>query len=432
MFSSFDQYMEVFQSGGLDLGDRDTNGKPRKYGLSDWFKHGQNQLGDVLSKGEIEFKDTIATPDITPWLPQVIERNVLEASEPLLVLNGLFERMSYEAGQVIEFPAVGAVTAADIAELESYPLVRLQESGATVTAKVGKSGVAFELSDEAMSRSRFDIVGMHLRACARALARHKEVKAANLITSLGVVAFDNVNPTSSMFGVTHGRGLNGTANGSLILDDLFDAFAQVMMAGFTPNTLIMNPLTFVMFLKDPVLRAVTLAGGNQVWYGGWRGNPAMTQNGSRTHVSGGQSVTSPLSGGTAVATASSANEFNTALTSAPVLPNRWAWPLRIVVSPWVPYNPGTKRTDIVICDGSELGLYIEEYGVKVDRWQDMAVDSTKVKLKESYCYHILNEGLGVAVLKNVKVVPNEVVLPAQATQVVSGSPTIIPATTPVG
>lgn len=430
MFETFDQYLGVFQNGGLDLADRnEKTGVPRKVNLSDWLGHGQRQLSASMREKGITMRDTIATPDITPWLPQVIERNVLEASEPLLVLNSLFERIGYEAGQAIEFPAVGAVSAADIAEGESYPLVRLQESGATVTAKVGKSGIAFEITEEAMTRSRFDLVGMHLRACARALARHKEVKAANMISSLGVVAFDNVNPTQSMFGVTTGRGFNGTANGSLTLDNLFDAFAQVMMQGFTPNTLIMHPLTFVMFMKDEVLRAVTLAGGNQVWWGGYRGNAAMTQSGSRTHVTGGQSVTSPVSPlGTST---NGINEFNQMLTSSPVLPARWAWPLRIVVSPWIPFNPATKMTDIILCDGNELGLYIEEYGVKVDRWEDMAVDTTKIKLKESYCYHILNEGLGVAVLKNVKIVPNEINLPAVVSHSVSGELQPIPPTTPI-
>jgi len=317
-----------------------------------------------------------------------------------------------------------------VAEGESYPLVRLQESGATVTAKVGKSGISFEITEEAMSRSRFDLIGMHLRACGRALARHKEVKASQMLSNLGVVAFDNVTPTSSMFGVTTGRDLNGVANGSLTLDNLFDAFAQVMMQGFEPDTLIMHPLAFVMFMKDPVLRAVTLAGGNHVWYGKWSGNPTMTGPGSRTGVSGAQAVTP--GGATSGATASGVIEYNTALTGAPVLPARWAWPLRIVFSPWIAYDPATKRSDIILCDGNELSLYVEEYSTKVDRWQDLAVDSTKIKLRESYCYHILNEGLGVATLKNVKIIPNEVNLPAVTTHAISGEIAAIPAATPVG
>jgi hypothetical protein len=430
MFETFDQYRDVFENKGFDLRDRnEKTGIPRRIDLRDWLHHGQTQLSEVVRSREVTFRDAIATPDITPWLPQVIERSVLEASEPLLVLTSLFQTVGYEPGQAIEFPAIGAVVAEDVAEGESFPLVRLQESGATVTAKVGKAGIAFELTEEAINRNRFDIVNRHLDACARALARLKEQKCSTMISNLGTVAFDNVNPSSSMFGVTRGRAMNGTANGSLILDDLFDAFAQVMMQGFVPDTLIMHPLSFVMFMKDPVLRAVMLAGGNQVWYGGYSGRAAMTGPGSRTGVSGGQKVTSPLS---SVGTSTDGvNAFNTALTSAPVLPNRWPWPLRIVVSPWVSFNPATKMTDLILCDGMELGLLIEEYGPKVDRWDDMAVDSTKFKLKESYCFHILNEGLGIAVLKNVKIIPNEVVFPAQVTHAVSGEIQPIPALTPI-
>jgi hypothetical protein len=429
MFKTFDQYLEVFRTRGLDLTERDKKrGIPKSISLEDWLSYGRRQLKNQISDG-VRFSDTISTPDITPWLPQVIERNVLEATEPYLILTSLFERMGYEPGQAIEFPAVGAISAGDVAEGEAYPNVRLQESGATVTAKTGKSGVQFEITEEVISRSRFDLVGLHLRACSRALARHKEVKAANMITGLGTVAFDNVNPAQSMFGVTTGRSLNGTANGSMTLDNLFDAFAQVMMQGFTPDTLIMHPLTFVMFMKDEVLRAVTLAGGNQIWYGDYTGRAAMTQSGSRTHVSGGQAVTSPLAPyGTSTNTV---NEFNTALTSAPVLPARWAWPLRIVVSPFMHFDPATKMTNIILCDGAELGLYIEEHSVKVDSWDKLSIDSKVVKLKERYCFHILNEGLGVAVLKNVKIVPNEINLPAIVNHPVSGELQPIPALTPI-
>jgi hypothetical protein len=427
-FQDFDHFNSVLQSRGLDLSDRDKNGIPKKVSLRDWLDAGKEQLKEVIGSG-VKLQDTISTPDITPWLPQVIERNVMEAVEPLLVLTSLFEKMSYEPGQILEFPAVGAVSAADIAELESYPLVRLQESGATVTAKTGKSGIAFEISEEAQMRSKYDLIGMHTRACGRALARHKEVKAANFLLNMGVVAFDNRTPTSSMFGVTTGRGFDGTANGSMILDNLFDTFSLVMAQGFMPNTLIMNPMTYVMFLKDEVLRAITLAGGNQVWYASWRGTPVRLGPGSRTGVSGGRAIVpgSAASGETATAT----RDYPQDVDSAPILPGRWPFPLRIVVSPFIPFDAPTKRTDIIVCDGSELGFYIEEHGVKVQEWQDLAIDSTKYKLKERYCFHVANEGLAIAVMKNVRVVPNEINLPAQVTHAVSGSLQPIPATTPV-
>ena len=54
-------------------------------------------------------------------------------------------------------------------------------------------------------------------------------------------------------------------------------------------------------------------------------------------------------------------------------------------------------------------------------FDDPRVDIRKIKLRERYGIGILNEGKAIAVLKNVHVVPNEVVLPAQANISVSGS-----------
>jgi hypothetical protein len=415
-FQNAEHYMSVFRNHGFDRLNRDATGKVPRVELGRFLRAGQEQLKSV--RGEVNWKDAIATSDISPWLPQVIERNVLEAEEPLLVLTSLFERAAYEAGQVIEFPAVGAVIAADVAEGEAYPEIRVQESGATVTAKVGKSGIAFRMTEETISRSRYDIMGMHLRACAKGLARWKEVKAADILTTVGVTCFDNLSPTLSRYGTTTGRSMNGEANGSLTLDDLFDTFSQVMMQGFSPDTVILHPLTYIMFLKDEVLRAVTLAGGNQVWFGGWSGNPARTGPGSRTHVSGAQNI---VPGGAASGdTASGVNEYNTQIDSRPDLPSRWPWPLKIVVSPWMPFDPETKMCDIIVADSSNLGLLIEEYPVRVDKWDDLATDITKVKLKESYCFHVLNEGYGVGVMKNVRVVPNMINLPAVASISASG------------
>jgi hypothetical protein len=215
----------------------------------------------------------------------------------------------------------------------------------------------------------------------------------------------------------------------MTLDDLFDAMAQVMTQGFQPNTLIMHPLTYIMFLKDKDLRAMALAGGNQIWFGGWNGSPTAQGPGSATHVSGGQR---PLSGTPATGeTASALTEFNQTLTSSPILPSRWPWPLRIVVSPWIPYDPATKRTNVIICDSNELGYYIEDYPVRTTQWDDPATDVRAVKLVEAYTFHVKNEGLGVGIMKNVKVVPNEVVLPATTSLSISGEVQEIPATTAV-
>jgi hypothetical protein len=65
-------------------------------------------------------------------------------------------------------------------------------------------------------------------------------------------------------------------------------------------------------------------------------------------------------------------------------------------------------------DSSELGVLIVDEDVTTEEWTDPRNDIKKIKLKERYAMGILNEGLGVATLKNIKLVPNEIVLPAQS------------------
>jgi len=397
-----------------------------------WYNNGQLPTGDPDNRITVE--DAIATPNAAIWLPKIIQDIVKEAIEPMLVGTSLLQRIEYHAGLTITFPAVGALEAADIAEGMAYPERQLSIGGATATASIGKSGLAVKITEEMIRYSQYDLIAMHLRAGGQALARHKEKKIFNFIGAMGVPCFDNLNPTSSAFGVTTGRALDGSANGSVIMDNIFDAYAQILLQGFTPNTLLMHPLSWAMFVKDPVMRLMMLNGAGGTWFGTHSGNPsgraswdASSQGG--LGVSGGQNITQ--GGNAAGQTATKIEGYPQTINSAPNMPSYFPFPFRIVVSPFVRFNPSTRLTDIMLFDSNELGALIVDEEVTTDEWSDPAVDIRKVKLRERYGIGIRNEGLAIGVIRNVKVVPNEVVLPAQATQNVSSSISAIPATTPV-
>lgn len=390
-----------------------------------WRNNGKQQDGNRIS-----LTDALSVPNAPMLMPKVISNIVKEAQEPLLVGTSLLQRINYSYGQTITFPAVGALVAADIAEGQEYPERSLQMGGSTVTANIGKSGVAVKVTDEMIRYSQFDVIGMHLRAAGRALARHKEVKIFNLIRAMGVPVFDNVNPTQSLKGVTTGRDLSGAGNGSVTMDDIFDAYAQVITQGFFPNTLLMHPLTWVMFVKDATLRAFVQQNGAGTYFATWTGNPAgrapwdnSSQGG--LGVSSGQNILpgQTSTGGTAPhgQTPTGLLEYPQTINSAPVLPSYLNVPFRIIVSPFVPYDPRRKLTDIYMFDSSELGVLIVDEEVMTEEFDDPRVDIRKIKLRERYGLGILNEGKAIATLKNVHVVPNEVVLPAQAQIDVSGS-----------
>jgi hypothetical protein len=372
---------------------------------------------DPTSGGNVSLSDAISVPDAPVLLPKVMSNVVREAQEPLLVGTSLLQRINYSYGQTITFPAVGALHAADIAEGMEYPETRLDIGGATVTATIGKSGLAVKVTEEMIRYSQFDVIGMHLRAAGRGLARHKEQKIFNMVKALGVCVFDNVNPTASLKGVTTGRSLNGSPNGSLTMDDVFDCFAQVMTQGFMPDTLLMHPLTWVMFVKDPTLRMFALMSGGGTFFANWTGRVDQ-QYGSQASQGGlgigaGQNVTAP--GDRAGPGAPSGlGDFSQVMNSAPVLPSHLGMSFRIIVSPFVPFDPRRRLTDIFMFDSRELGALVVDEEVTTDEFTDPRVDLRKIKLRERYAIAILHEGQAIATMKNVHVVPNEVVLPAQA------------------
>ncbi len=394
----------------------------------DAFKKGVNPV----SGEKITFTDAMSVPNASIWLPRVISEVAREAVEPNLILTGLLDRVEWRPGMQIIHGGTGALTASDIAEGMAYPEQQLQMGGASVTAQVGKSGVAFKLTEELRTSSQFDIINLHIRAAGRALARHKEKKVADHFSSLGIAVFDNAEPLKSLKGVTTGRNQDGTANGSITWDDMFDMFGIVINNGFMPDLMIVHPLTWVMFMKDPVLRSFALAAGGGTWWGTYTGQP----NGKapwdvpQTHETTGQNIIPQNVQGKSPSALQDYPQVPT-LTSQPNLPSYFLpFAVRIIVTPFIYYDPASKLTDIIVCDSKELGSLVVAEDVTIEQWNDMSVDIQKVKLRERYGIYLYNEGLAVAVARAVKVEPNAIVLPARA-HFDAGTLTAINPTTPV-
>jgi hypothetical protein len=384
------------------------------------YQHAFTHQGMLPDKSVMSMSDALATPNASVWIPRVVESIVREEMEPLLIGANLLNRINWNGSNILEFPAFGALEASDIAEGQEYPEQTPNMGGASVTAKIGKSGLAIRLTEEMIERSQFDIIGLFLRLAGRALARWKEGKIWNMVRNMGATIFDNLTPASSMLGATSGRDMTGAQNGSVTMDDLFDAMARIMSNGFIPDTLIMHPLTWLMFVKDPVMRAFALQNGGGSFFQMWQGqvahqawnNPGMFGLTGRHSVPGDN---------VASLAATAPEDYHPQMNSAPQLPNYFNFGFRILVTPFVRFDHRRMLSDIYICDGSELGAIVVAEDVTTDRFTDPRTDMEKLKLKEKYGLVMFHAGEQIGVLKNVHVVPNEVVLPSQATLQVSGS-----------
>ena len=360
------------------------------------------------NKNALTIEDALSSQDIAPLLPQAMVEIMVEAQEPLMVTSRLFDRISHEAGtQVFWMPATGAITAEDIAEGQAYPEKTLNIGGATQQASIGKVGLQLAFTEETLRYSRWDIVGMHVRAAGRAFARKREMKGFDHIRYLGQPVFDNKAPQRSILGTTGGRSITGAGNGSIVMDDLFDMYAQILHQGYMPDTLLMHPLTWIMFVKDPTLRMFTLQSGGGTMFASYTGDPRSRFQGPgspRVLPQGAPvNVGTPLNG-----SPSEIGQFSQTLNSAPQIPGYFPYPLNIIVTPFARFDPATKLTDIMMFDSKVLGAFIEDEALTTDQWNDPKVDIQRMKFRERYGLMIYEQGLGIATAKNIRVVPNEI------------------------
>lgn len=385
-----------------------------------WLHGGQQMDGTE----RLVLKDALAVPEAPLFIPKVLTTQIAEAIEPMLIGQSLLQTVQYQPGQFITFPTAGAIEGEfDMAEEEEYPEYRVQMGPGTRITNIGKQGLAVKFSEEVLRYSAYDVVNLHVRQAGKAMARYKEQKIFRLLTNEGTVTHDNHTPANSIYGTTRGRNMLGAANGSVTMDDLFEAYAAVMNNGFVPNLLIMHPLTWLMFVQDATLRAFVLQNGGGTFFASWNGSPSQldpypNQWGGQGISQGREIIPSNATNGTP----SALTEYSQLLKSGPQLPGYGNFaPFRIVVTPFAHFDPTTNVTHIIMADSDELGYFVTDEGLVVEELRDNYHDLLKIKMRERYTLAIKDAGLGIAVLRNIHVVPNEIVLPAQATIAMSST-----------
>jgi len=355
----------------------------------------------------VELKDALSHENATHFFPTVVETIVREAIEPMLVGTNLLERVNYQNGMQISFATnIGAMVAEDIGQTGEYPETGLNFGPGAQIVSMGKSGLAIKFSDDLFKHSNFDMLNVYLRGMGRALARLKESKIWSMLSSVGITTHNNVSPSDSIFGTTTGYDYTGTANGSLTLEDIYAAYSAILENGFIADTLIVNPLTYTMFLSDPVLRTMALEHGGGAWFNGWNGsgqNKFPFNQGSMGQAGPGAGPASAMS------------NLENIPNGSPKIPGYLGLPIRIIASPFVPYNKTTKLTDIYFVDSNSLGALIVEEEATMEEIPDRLHEITKIKMRERYAIQPYNDGNAIAVMRYIKVEPNRMTPSIQPT-----------------
>lgn len=363
-------------------------------------------------------RDAFSMPNAPLVFKRTITEIVQESIEPTLIGPMLLDRINYDtAGGVVVFGAVGSLGSMDLdmAEGSEYPEYTVPAHGqGQLQVNVGKAGIAIKITEEMIRYSQWDLIGLNIRKAGQALGRHKEKKIFNMLNSVGFRIFDNLDPVNAKIGRTSGRGLSGAGNGSMTVDDLFDMYAATMERGFTPDIVLVHPLAWATFIKDPVMREMHLNFGGGGW---WNGTP--------NNVAPSLSEAWKKLGRTGVPTSNPTKEEREG-TQRSVLSMPFKFPfgsLNIIPSHMVPFDPITKTTSIIMLDSKEVGALVVAEDPTTDEWTDPSRDIKKIKIRERYGIALYNQGNAVSVAKNISVEPNALALPPTA--MVTNVPDII-------
>lgn len=326
------------------------------------WEHALAEDGYVDEDTRVTIKEAFASPDAPMLFPKVISRTLREAAEPQLLVTPLLSTVRLGKGRSLEFPAVNAIQAAEIPEGQEYPEQALVFAP-QIEGKVSKKGVKVVFTEEVIQDSLWDIVGLHVRAAGRAMARLKEQIALGRFAEAATVVYDN---DDAGVDDTTGRGIDGAFNETIVWDDVVDMAAVLMAENHIPTDFIIHPLMWSLFLKDSIFHA-----GGSNYAGAW--------NYGVSSKDGVANSTAPLG-------------------------------LNVLVSPFVSFTAKTEsspaKSDVFLIDRNEVGVLLVKDDLSTDEWNDPTRDIRSLKMKERYDIVMLGDGEGITVAKNVALTRN--------------------------
>lgn len=372
----------------------------------------RNNGFDPETEKDMAMQDTMAIPQASYMIPRVLTQFVQEGVEPLLIGTSLLQRLDYSPGMTTVFPAIDVLSAREVGDGMALPVFNINIGGAqTYGVSVSRHGLALRVDQKFISQSSYPWLQWWLKLAGQALARHKESLIFSFITNLGVSLYNNDvearKPAAALQpikGITTGRNLKGAFNGSITCDDVFDGFAQILMQGFVADTLLVHPLTWLMFLKDPVMRDIAIAAGGGSFFANWTGGPqgaaAKAFEGQYNHGGLGQGLGQ-------APTPQKVEGLPQNQTTAPIMPKYFGMNFRILVSPFVKYDPVNKTTDMMMFDSKNLGALVVDEDPHVNSWNEPLYNISNIGIEERFGFGILNEGQAIGTYQNVAVRPNE-------------------------
>lgn len=363
---------------------------------------GRDEAGEVF-----HIKDALATPDSHLIFEQVITEIVQDSIEPNLVGHMLLDQIqTTERGMnqtVIR--TIGALGDIDleVGEEGEYKEVAFgRGQGSILTVNYQKFGVKIKITEEMINASQWNLIDLWIKKVVQMFGRSREKRIFRMFEDMGTVVFDNLNPQNAEIGRTFGRNIEGNGNGSITHSDLIDMYSSLLTKGYSPNVMLVHPMHWAMFAKDPIIREAGLIKGDISQWLSSQVNPMNPYKFIGDWIKAARTAGSPGP----VLDPSETFELSNAVPSIPSFSPLSG--MTVIPSPYVPYDPEAKTASVFLIDTRNTGAIVVNEPISMDSWENKENDVQVVKIKEKYGLVLYDNGRAVAVAKNISIEPNEI------------------------
>ena len=353
---------------------------------------GRNYSGERVAALGLNFKETLQTSDASIAFRRIIVNILQEPKEPALFLqNSVAEVMELpeDAPILIEFPSVSALQAFDIDEGQNYPNSEFAFGQGKVSMRIGKMGLTSSFTDEMIRHSMWNLLDMTMRAMANAINRKKEEKLFRTMTTFAKVVFDNqatVSPFDNMSNPnfaangsdfwTSGKDKDGTTNNATMsYYDIIKMMGVILGDKYNASHFLAHPLAWPILAQDPLMHAAFYHGG-QMGQGIWTRNPQYDQQ-----------VAMPF------------NMTYVPYYAIPFVENN-------TLTGFASGFASCLTTDVYVID-SRNSLYLAQRGaIEMEDYDEWIRDAKVLKARQYAGVAAKDEGRGMVVAKNIRVVRN--------------------------
>lgn len=332
---------------------------------------------DGAYKGpKVDMSEALQAADASILFPKVISDVLLRPKEPLMIAQTLLARtIQVDNVRSVEFPTMGALRAFDLAEGQEYPEQIASWTEHLVEIKTQKVGLMVSVDDWLVTQSMWDVFALHVEAAGYAMLRHKEEKIFAEFQAKSHKVFDNSLTDPNAW--TNGKAFNQSRNYSVTFDDFIDCMGGLVANEYVPTDIIMHPLAWAVFAKDPILRNVMYT-QSQIGQTIWTNKPDFDQQ-----------MNVPWGG------------------------------VMYQVSPFVPLTQhdtlstgpasglsACSITDIYVVDRNNSCVVLQADGMTTEEFKDPRRDISNLKVRERYGVGSINGGRASATIANVRLETN--------------------------